>query len=57
VGSVNANLSHYAAAAQALAAAELDWLERLVTRRVPLERFADALTAKPDDIKVVLTLQ
>jgi glucose 1-dehydrogenase len=56
IGSVNANLLHYAAAADALAKAESDWLRRLITRRVPLEDFADALTARPDDIKVVLTL-
>ncbi|MEU8816236.1 glucose 1-dehydrogenase [Actinoplanes sp. NPDC048796] len=56
VGSVNANLRHYRAAAGALAAADLDWLRSLITRRVPLDRFADALTAHPDDIKVVLTL-
>ena len=42
VGSVNANLRHYAQAAEALAAADLDWLGRLVTRRVPLADFADA---------------
>jgi hypothetical protein len=56
VGSVNANLSHYAAAAGALAEADLDWLERLITRRVPLAGFAEALPARPDDIKVVLEL-
>jgi threonine dehydrogenase-like Zn-dependent dehydrogenase len=56
VGSVNANLSHYAAAADALATAETEWLSRLITRRVPLERFAEALEARPDDIKVVLDL-
>lgn len=56
VGSVNANLRHYHAAAEALARADLDWLESLITRRVPLEQFADALTARDDDIKVVLTL-
>ncbi|PRY20164.1 glucose 1-dehydrogenase [Pseudosporangium ferrugineum] len=56
VGSVNANLSHYAAAADALAKADIDWLSRLITRRVPLERFADALEARPDDVKVVLDL-
>jgi threonine dehydrogenase-like Zn-dependent dehydrogenase len=56
IGSVNANLSHYAAAAAALAKADLDWLGRLITRRVPLERFAEALPAQPDDIKVVLEL-
>ncbi|MFD2077557.1 Threonine dehydrogenase [Actinopolymorpha cephalotaxi] len=56
IGSVNANHRHYAAAASALAAADLDWLNRLVSRRVPLERFTEALTAEADDIKVVLTL-
>jgi hypothetical protein len=56
IGSVNANLRHYGAAARALAAADPDWLDRLITRRVPLSRFADALAPRPDDIKVVLTL-
>jgi threonine dehydrogenase-like Zn-dependent dehydrogenase len=56
VGSVNANLSHFAAAAVALAKADLDWLSRLITRRLPLDGFADALRARPDDIKVVLEL-
>jgi threonine dehydrogenase-like Zn-dependent dehydrogenase len=55
VGSVNANLRHYAQAAQALAGADLDWLERLVSRRVPLERFAEAFEAREDDVKVALT--
>ncbi|WP_127130009.1 glucose 1-dehydrogenase [Georgenia sp. SYP-B2076] len=57
VGSVNANLTHYAAAADALAQADLRWLSRLITRRVPLERFAEAFHPEPDDIKVVLDLQ
>ncbi|WP_433202871.1 glucose 1-dehydrogenase [Dactylosporangium sp. CS-047395] len=56
VGSVNANPRHYTAAAQALAAADPGWLASLITRRVPLDRFAEALEARPDDIKVVLTL-
>jgi threonine dehydrogenase-like Zn-dependent dehydrogenase len=56
IGSVNANLSHYAAAADALARADLGWLDRLITRRVPLERFTEALEAGPGDIKVVLEL-
>jgi threonine dehydrogenase-like Zn-dependent dehydrogenase len=56
VGSVNANLRHYAAAADALARADLDWLDRLITRRVPLDRFAEALELREDDIKVVITL-
>jgi len=56
VGSVNANLRHYEQAADALARADLSWLDRLVTRRVPLERFAEAFEARPDDVKTVLTL-
>ncbi len=39
-GSVNANRRHYEAAAAALAAADRAWLERLITRRVPLGRVA-----------------
>lgn len=56
IGSVNANLSHYAAAADALAKADQAWLSRLITRRVPLDRYAEALDPRPDDIKVVLEL-
>ena len=56
VGSVNANLQHYRLAAEALAAADVDWLARLISRRVPLERFAEAFSAREDDVKVVITL-
>jgi glucose 1-dehydrogenase len=55
-GSVNANLGHYELAARALASAERAWLERMITRRVPLDQFADALDSRPDDVKVVLEL-
>jgi threonine dehydrogenase-like Zn-dependent dehydrogenase len=55
-GSVNANLRHYEMAAAALAKADRSWLERLVTRRVPLERFEEALERRADDVKVVLEL-
>ena len=54
VGSVNANRRHFYRAAQALAAADRAWLGRLISRRVPPERIADALTRGPDDIKVVV---
>jgi threonine dehydrogenase-like Zn-dependent dehydrogenase len=54
VGSVNANRRHYEAAAAALAAADRSWLERVVSRRVPLERWSEALTRQPDDVKVVV---
>lgn len=56
IGSVNANHHHYQLAAHALAAADLDWLSRLITRRVPLAEFADAFAAHDDDVKVVLDL-
>ncbi|WP_067972939.1 glucose 1-dehydrogenase [Nocardiopsis trehalosi] len=56
IGSVNANLDHYRAAADALAAADRPWLERLITRRVPLERALDAFDPRPDDVKVAITL-
>jgi len=55
-GSVNANLGHYALAAEALAKAERGWLERLISRRVPLEDFEEALEKRDDDVKVVLDL-
>jgi threonine dehydrogenase-like Zn-dependent dehydrogenase len=55
-GSVNANRHHYELAADALAAADRGWLERLITRRVPLERYEEALTKHDDDVKVVLEI-
>ena len=55
-GSVNANRRHYEAAAAALAAADRGWLERLITRRVPLDRWAEALQREPGDVKVVVEL-
>jgi threonine dehydrogenase-like Zn-dependent dehydrogenase len=55
-GSVNANRRHYEAAADALARADRGWLERLITRRVPLEQWRDALTRDQHDIKVVVEL-
>jgi threonine dehydrogenase-like Zn-dependent dehydrogenase len=53
-GSVNANRRHYQEAADALARADPAWLERLVTRRVPPEQWADALRRRPDDVKPVI---
>src|SRR3954454_16746147 len=53
-GSVNANVRHYEAAAQALAQADRGWLERLITRRVPLADIDAALERRDDDIKVVV---
>jgi threonine dehydrogenase-like Zn-dependent dehydrogenase len=53
-GSVNANRAHYETAATALASADLAWLKRLITRRVPLDRWAEAFKRQPNDIKVVI---
>ncbi len=54
-GSVNANRRHYEQGADALAKADRSWLEKLVTKRIPLERAAEAFDPG-DDIKVVLEL-
>lgn len=56
IGSVNANLNHYRQAADALTRADTAWLDRLITRRVPLERFTEAFERREDDVKAVLTL-
>jgi threonine dehydrogenase-like Zn-dependent dehydrogenase len=53
-GSVNANLKHYRAAEQALLRADRGWLERLITRRVPLDRWEEALDHRAEDIKVIV---
>jgi glucose 1-dehydrogenase len=56
VGSVNANRRHYEAAAAALARADRGWLERVVSRAVPLADFSQALARQPDDVKVVIEI-
>lgn len=53
-GSVNANLKHYQDAGEALSRADRGWLDRLITRRVPLANWREALQPRPDDIKVVI---
>jgi threonine dehydrogenase-like Zn-dependent dehydrogenase len=55
-GSVNANLRHWLAAANALARADPEWLAGLITRRVALADYVEALSPGPDDVKVVLDL-
>ena len=50
-GSVNANRRHYEAAAEVLAKADESWLERLITSRLPLDKWADALVRQPNDVK------
>ncbi len=53
-GSVNANHRHYEAAVDALAKADPGWLERLITRRLPLDQWSKATELAPSDIKVVI---
>jgi len=53
-GSVNANRRHYQMAAEALARADKRWLARLITRRVALKNWSEALEPRPGDIKVVI---
>jgi glucose 1-dehydrogenase len=55
-GTVNANRRHYEAAVAALDSADRSWLRRLISRRAPLERFAEVFARQPDDVKVVLEI-
>jgi threonine dehydrogenase-like Zn-dependent dehydrogenase len=55
-GTVNAGRRHWEQAVAALAAADRAWLSELITRRVPLSRWTEALDKEPDDIKVVVDL-
>lgn len=57
LGSVNANRTHFDTAVRDLAGIEGRWpgvLARMITRRVPLQRFGEALASDPDGIKSVI---
>jgi hypothetical protein len=54
VRTVNANLRHYRAAADALAQAERAWLEQIITRRVALGQWQEAYEKRRGDVKTVL---
>ncbi len=56
-GSVNANKSHWEMAATTLAAADKDWLARLVSRKVPMSKFDEAFEHSEGDVKVTIDLQ
>ena len=56
-GSVNANLRHYQAAADALAKADRAWLERVITRRVSLAEWSEAYDRRKGDVKTVLVFE
>src|SRR5262249_8310485 len=53
-GTVNANRRHYEMAATALARADKNWLSRLITRTVPVERWSEALEYRKGEIKVII---
>jgi threonine dehydrogenase-like Zn-dependent dehydrogenase len=53
-GAVNANRLHFEMAVDALAHADKGWLSNLITRRVPLDRWSEALERRPGDMKVVI---
>ena len=55
-GTVNAGRHHWEQAVAALSAADPSWLSALITRRVPLTRWTEALQRQPEDIKVVVDL-
>ncbi|MCR3752496.1 alcohol dehydrogenase catalytic domain-containing protein [Lentzea californiensis] len=55
-GTVNANPRHYREASAVLDRADDAWLSAMITRRVPLESFAEAFEPRPGDVKVVLEL-
>ncbi len=57
VGSVNAAKRHYADAVDVLLAADRSWLDRLITRTVPLAEWPAGLVKEADDIKVVVDLR
>lgn len=56
-GTVNAAKRNYRQATDALARADPAWLGDLITRRVPLSNWPDALTRQPDDVKVAVDLR
>jgi threonine dehydrogenase-like Zn-dependent dehydrogenase len=56
-GSVNAARRNFGQAGDALAKADPGWLDRLITRRVPMEGFTGGLRKGSDDIKVVVDLR
>jgi glucose 1-dehydrogenase len=55
-GTVNAAPRHYALATATLAASDPEWLRALITRKVPLTRWTEALRRLPGDVKVVVEL-
>ncbi len=53
-GSVNANRRHYELGAASLLKANPSWLQGLITRRVPIERWQEAIERGTDEVKTVI---
>lgn len=53
-GTVNANRHHYDLAQKSLLEADQTWLQKLISRRVPVSQWREVLQRNADDIKVVL---
>jgi threonine dehydrogenase-like Zn-dependent dehydrogenase len=56
-GTVNANRRHYEEATRVLADTDRSWLDRLVTRRIPLDRWREAYDRGPDDVKTIIEFE
>ena len=58
-GTVNANRRHFESGVRHLQQIESRWpglLSRMITRRLPLERFADAFERSPDQVKSIVEI-
>jgi glucose 1-dehydrogenase len=55
-GVVSANKRHYSNAAEDLAKANRNWLESMITRRLPFERALEGLRLQQDDVKTIIEL-
>ena len=55
-GTVSAARRHYERAVEALVRADPAWLGALISRRVPLSEWPQALTRQPGDVKVAVDL-
>jgi len=56
-GTVNANRRHYEAAAAGLARADRAWLDRVITRKVSLDRWEEAYEKRAGDVKTVMLFE
>ena len=56
-GTVNANRRHYEEATRVLADSDRSWLDRLVTRRIPSDRWREAYDPGPDDVKSIIEFE